>query len=143
MSDEKRVRLLGIIAIVAVGAIIVALISQEESVIVVTSEIQEGQIIDLAYLPQNMILPNGAELKKISMQTLAGVEIISAEYISSEAYPPIKLTWLDSNGKGVAYSSHTVLNKPLYYGFHDGDSGVIGIWPHLGARKVKVEIWKE
>ncbi len=106
-------------------------------------EVQDGHVIDLAHLPQNLILPNGAKLKNIGMQTLSGTEIISAELFSSEDNSPIKLTWLDSNGNRVGYSSHTVLNKPSYYGFYDGDSGIIKIWPHIGAKKVKVEILKD
>ncbi len=132
----------------AVGAIALMSLSLPQQLnansdTVEVAEIKEGQIIDLTHLPQNLILPNSAELKNVGISTLGGVEIISAEYISTEENPPIKLTWLDSSGNQVGYSSHSVLNKPLYYGFHDGASGVIKIWPHLGAQKVKIEIWKE
>lgn len=125
-----------VLFVVAVAFMLLPIPQHMEEVAV----IKEGQILNLADLSQNMILPNGAELKNFEISILSGVEIISAEYISSEAYPPLKLTWLDS-GNNVGYSSHTILNKPSYY-FYGGGSGVIKIWPHHGAKEVKVEIWK-
>lgn len=134
---------IAIIALLVIGVAIVALVPHNEFVSSHAVSVGDGQVMDLANFPQNLILPNGAELKNVGNQTLSGVEIISAEYVSNETYSPIKLTWLDSGRNKVGYSSHTVLNKPSYYGFYDGASGIVKIWPHLGAKKVKVEIWKE
>lgn len=104
-------------------------------------EIQKGQILNLANLPENMVLPNGMILKNtvlVNEGPLAGT--ISAVVIYAKETKPLKIIWLDSVGNEISHSSHTVLNSPPFGVEEPGDK--IKIWSLYGADQVKLEIWE-
>lgn len=130
------------IVIVLVGLFWTAMSTQQLEVVTkeMPVEIQEGQVLSLANLPENMMLPNGMVLKDVILVSEGSLAAtISATAFFKESSGPLKVTWLDESGNDVSYSSHTVLNSPLF-GTDSGEQ--INIWSLRGAKKVKFETWE-
>jgi len=143
--ENKKVstELILIVGIILIAGLFLLAIPTQQSGVTAKGmpvEIQEGQVLNLANLPENMVLPNGMVLEGVvlvSEGSLAGT--ISATAFFEESSEPLKVTWLDENGNDVSYSSHTVLNSPPF-GTDSGEQ--INIWSLRGAEKVKFETWE-
>lgn len=142
-ANNKNPMPVFIVSIVLIGLFLSTIPAEQSGGVaeVIPVEIQEGQILNLANLPENLVLPNGMILKNTALVNegpLAGT--ISAVVIYAKETKPLKMIWLDGAGNKISYSSHTVLNSPPFGVEESG--GKIKIWPLYGAKQVKLEVWE-
>ncbi len=134
-SVPVPVLFLCIIVIGLLFSIIPAQPQYAEVATIIPVVIQEGQAVNLADLPESMVLPNGVMIEGVDF-TEEGAGIISAIISFNGEEKSLKMSWLDKSGNQISY---TVLNNPPY-GAESG--GEIKIWSTSGAEQVKFEVWK-
>ena len=98
------------------------------------TRVENGGILDLDMLPENVELPNGVVMKDVSIYKDGNQDIISSKVDISEDQELgfLKITWLDGQQRKIGHSYASMKTS--------AETSRLKFWALPGSEKVQIEI---